>query len=85
MDPRDLLISIATAALKAAETDAAKCAHFPITIQDTCYSRLIARAPEQLIFRPEWRPTPRPRPRPQNYTDQAPDDPEYALFDSLIA
>ncbi|KAF8201902.1 hypothetical protein K438DRAFT_1758169 [Mycena galopus ATCC 62051] len=34
MDPRDVLISLVTAALTAAEADAAECAQFPITSQD---------------------------------------------------
>ncbi|KAF8130063.1 hypothetical protein K438DRAFT_1788813 [Mycena galopus ATCC 62051] len=48
IDPREVLISLTTAALTAAEADAAACAQS-------------LRPDAGLIFRPEWRPTPRAR------------------------
>ena len=75
-----LQLSLVTAALKAAEADAAACAQFSITIQDTGCSCLFARPDSGLIFRPEWRPTPS--------TQSSPGQPQgttwYALFDYLI-
>ena len=53
------MVSLASAALTAAEAHAQECAQFSIIVP--CCSCLLARRPGHLIFSPEWRPTPRIR------------------------